>query len=104
MSNLILIILLILILVNNTCLYENMSSTKIQNPPDDTCDKYTTGDSTECTMSTEYNNKMFLIKLSHKLNIDIDELMLYFIESNYIDDDNITQLEKNRMCKFIAIE
>jgi tRNA A37 threonylcarbamoyladenosine biosynthesis protein TsaE len=54
--------------------------------------------------STEYNNKMFLIKLSHKLNIDIDELMLYFIESNYIDDDNITQLEKNRMCKFIAIE
>ena len=53
MSNLILIILLILILVNNTCLYENMSSTKIQNPPDDTCDKYTTGDSTECTMCTD---------------------------------------------------
>ena len=51
--------------------------------------------------STEYNNKMFLIKLSHKLNIDIDDLVIYFIESKYIDDENITQLEKNRMCKFI---
>lgn len=54
--------------------------------------------------STEYNNKMFLIKLSQKLNFDIDELYEYYFLNPLINNENITQLENNRILKFLDLQ
>ena len=53
--------------------------------------------------STEYNNKMFLIKLSQKINIDIDDLILKYISNNNYKNENITELETNRLKKFLTL-
>lgn len=53
--------------------------------------------------STEYNNKLFLIRLSQKNNSDIDELFIKYINNNNYTDENITDLESNRIKKFLNI-
>ena len=53
--------------------------------------------------STEYNNKIFLIKLSQKNNSDIDELFVNFIENPDYQNDNISDLESNRIKKFLNL-
>ena len=53
--------------------------------------------------STEYNNKIFLIKLSQKNNSDIDELFVNFIENPNYKNDNITELESNRIKKILNL-
>ena len=53
--------------------------------------------------STEYNNKLFLIKLSQKNDSDIDELIMNYVENpNYLND-NITELESNRIKKLLML-
>ena len=53
--------------------------------------------------STEYNNKIFLIKLSQKNNSDIDELFVKYIANPEYKNDNITDLETNRIKKFLNL-
>ena len=53
--------------------------------------------------STEYNNKMFLIKLSQKINTDIDDLILIFIKDNNYKNDKITELETSRIKKYLML-
>ena len=50
--------------------------------------------------STEYNNKLFLIRLSQKINSDIDELFIKYICNNNYFNENISDLESNRIKKF----
>ena len=54
--------------------------------------------------STEYNNKIFLIKLSQKNNSDIDELFMNVIQNEDLLNDSITELELNRLKKYLTIE
>ena len=53
--------------------------------------------------STEYNNKIFLIKLSQKNNSDIDELFMNVIQNENLLNDNITDLELNRLKKYLTL-
>ena len=53
--------------------------------------------------STEYNNKLFLIKLSQKNNSDIDELFMNIIENGELCNENTTDLELNRLKKYLNI-
>lgn len=53
--------------------------------------------------STEYNNKMFLIKLSQKINTDIDDLILIFIKDNNYKNDKISELETSRIKKYLML-
>lgn len=53
--------------------------------------------------STEYNNKIFLIKLSQKNNSDIDELFVNYVKNPDYKNENITELESNRIKKFLNL-
>ena len=53
--------------------------------------------------STEYNNKIFLIKLSQKNNSDIDELFADYIKNPDYKNENITDIENNRIKKFLNL-
>ena len=53
--------------------------------------------------STEYNNKLFLIKLSQKNKSDIDELFMNVIENGELSNENTTELELNRLKKYLNL-
>ena len=50
--------------------------------------------------STEYNNKIFLIKMSQKINVDIDELLIMCYDDICISEQ-LSSLEINRLNKFL---